>query len=92
MAKNRRNNGDGSMGVDVNRNFGYVGCDNNGSSPTGTAESYRVQLLLVSRDTNIKYFCESRQFKLALNNHTYSDILIYPWGYENILTPTQLSL
>jgi len=87
--KNRRNNGDGSMGVDVNRNFGYMwGYDNNGSSPTGTAESYRGTAPFSEPETqNIKYFCESRQFKLALNNHTYSDILIYPWGYENILTP-----
>jgi len=86
--KNRRNNG-GSMGVDLNRNFGYMwGYDNYGSSPNGSAETYRGTAPFSEPETqNIKYFCESRQFKLALNNHTYSDILIYPWGYENILTP-----
>ncbi|HPW67129.1 MAG TPA: M14 family zinc carboxypeptidase [Salinivirgaceae bacterium] len=87
--KNRRNNGDGSIGVDLNRNFGYMwGYDNLGSSPTGTSETYRGTAPFSEPETqNIKYFCESRQFQLALNNHTYSDILIYPWGYENILTP-----
>ncbi len=40
--KNRRNNGDGSYGVDLNRNFGYAwGYDNIGSSPTPSDETYR---------------------------------------------------
>ena len=33
-------------------------------------------------------FCNARQFRLALNYHTYGNLLIYPWGYDyNIYTP-----
>ena len=40
--KNRRLNGDGSYGVDLNRNFGFQwGYDNSGSSPTPSSETYR---------------------------------------------------
>ncbi len=40
--KNRRNNGDGSYGVDINRNYPYMwGLDDNGSSPTTSSETYR---------------------------------------------------
>ena len=40
--KNRRNNGDGTFGVDLNRNFDYNwGFDNNGSSPITSSEVYR---------------------------------------------------
>ena len=40
--KNRRNNGSGEYGVDLNRNFGYKwGYDNYGSSPDPWSETYR---------------------------------------------------
>lgn len=87
--KNRRVNGDGSMGVDLNRNFGYQwGFDNTGSSPIGSSETYRGTGAFSEPETQlIKQFCEEREISLALNNHTYSDILIYPWGYNSTLTP-----
>ncbi len=86
--KNRRNNG-GSMGVDLNRNFGYQwGYDNSGSSPNGSSDTYRGTAPFSEPETQlVKQFVETREFTLALNNHTYSDILIYPWGYSNFLTP-----
>ena len=40
--KNRHNNGDGSFGVDLNRNYGYQwGYDNTGSSPNPSNNTYR---------------------------------------------------
>lgn len=40
--KNRRNNGDGSYGVDLNRNWGYEwGYDDYGSSPVPSSTTYR---------------------------------------------------
>jgi hypothetical protein len=87
--KNRRNNGNGTMGVDLNRNFGYMwGIDNQGSSPNGSSETYRgTQGFSEPESQIVKQFCESREISLALNNHTYSDVLIYPFGYSNILSP-----
>lgn len=87
--KNMRQNSDSSIGVDLNRNFGYQwGLDNSGSSPTPSSMTYRGTAAFSEPETQIvKYFAEQFDFDLALNNHTYSDLLIYPWGYQNQLTP-----
>jgi len=80
--KNRRNNG-GSFGVDLNRNYGYNwGYDNVGSSNTPSNDTYRGTAAFSEPETQaMRNFCNGRQFKAALNAHTYSNLLIYPWGY-----------
>jgi len=82
--KNRRNNS-GSYGVDVNRNYGYMwGMDNNGSSPSPSSETFRGPSAFSEPETqNIKQFVEEHDFKIALNYHSYSNLLLYPWGYQN---------
>lgn len=87
--KNMRVNADNSLGVDLNRNFGYMwGHDNSGSSPNPSSMTYRGTGPFSEPETQIqKQFAETFNFSLALNNHTYSDLLIYPWGYANLLTP-----
>lgn len=80
--KNRRNNG-GTFGVDLNRNYGYMwGYDNSGSSPYPGEDTYRGTEAFSEPETQmIKAFCEAHEFKIALNYHTYSNLLLYPWGY-----------
>ena len=80
--KNRRNNGS-TFGVDLNRNYGYFwGYDNIGSSPTSSSDTYRGTSAFSEPETQaMRNFCNARQFKTALNAHTYSNLLIYPWGY-----------
>ena len=87
--KNRRNNGDGSFGVDLNRNYGYQwGYDNVGSSPDPYSQTYRGTAPFSEPETQvIRDFSQNHNFKLALNYHSYSNLLIYPWGYINQLTP-----
>lgn len=87
--KNMRLNFDGTRGVDLNRNFGYFwGFDNSGSSPIGSSLTYRGTAPFSEPETQlVKLFAESKNFALALNNHTYSDLLIYPWAYANLTTP-----
>lgn len=87
--KNMRQNIDGSIGVDLNRNFGYMwGYNNSGSSPNPPAQTYRGTAPFSEPETQLqKELAETFNFTLALNNHTFSDLLIYPWGYENLLTP-----
>ncbi len=87
--KNKRINSDGSIGVDLNRNFGYMwGHNNSGSSPNPPAQTYRGTGPFSEPETAMqKEFAEAYNFTLALNNHTYSDLLIYPWGYNDQLTP-----
>jgi hypothetical protein len=91
--KNRRDNGDGSFGVDLNRNYGeHWGFDDNGSSPDPSSDTYRGTEGFSEVETKlVRDFCNAHQFKLALNNHTYSNLLIYPWGYiESFQTPDSL--
>ena len=80
--KNRRNNGT-DFGVDLNRNYGYNwGFDNSGSSPTSSSDTYRGPSAFSEPETQaMRNFCNTRQFVTALNAHTYSNLLIYPWGY-----------
>ncbi len=87
--KNRRNNGNGWYGVDLNRNYGYKwGYDDYGSSPYPFSDTYRGSAPFSEPETQaIRDFVQSRHFALAINYHTYSDLLIYPWGYVNALTP-----
>ncbi|NVO03116.1 MAG: immune inhibitor A [Bacteroidetes bacterium] len=81
--KNRKDNGDGSFGIDINRNYGFNwGYDDTGSSPNGWDETYRgVSAFSEIETQNMRDFCNSHQFKLAINNHTYGNDFLYPWGY-----------
>ncbi len=83
--KNRRDNGDGSFGVDLNRNYGYKwGFDNSGSSSSTSSDTYRGPSAFSEPETQmLRDFCVNYQFKIAINNHTYSNVFIYPWGYDN---------
>ncbi len=81
--KNRHNNGDGSFGIDINRNYGFFwGYDDEGSSPYTYDDNYRGTAPFSEPETqNMKEFCESHEFKIALNYHSHANLLLYPWGY-----------
>jgi hypothetical protein len=87
--KNRRLNGDGSYGVDLNRNFGFQwGYDNSGSSPTPSSETYRGTAPFSEPEIQaMRDFVNTKNFKTTLNYHTYSNLLLYPWGYISTPTP-----
>jgi len=81
--KNRNNNGDGTYGVDINRNYSYMwGYDNSGSSPVTYEETYRGAAPMSEPETrNMRQFCGEHSFQIALNYHSYGNLLLYPWGY-----------
>ena len=87
--KNRQDNGDGTYGVDLNRNYSYQwGYDNNGSSSNTSDSDYRGTAAFSEPETQaIRDFCESHEFVLALNYHAYGNMFLYPWGYEDSYTP-----
>lgn len=87
--KNRRPNDDGSYGVDLNRNYGYMwGYDNGGSSPTPSDETYRgPSAFSEPENQNLRDFCEGHEFSIAINYHSYANLLLYPWGYIPDLCP-----
>ena len=82
--KNRRNNGGGWYGVDLNRNFPYMwGYDNQGSSPTPSQETFRGTSAGSEPEIqNYINFVEGRHFTIVLNYHSYSNLILWPWGYE----------
>jgi len=93
--KNRRNNG-GSFGVDNNRNYSYV--KPNGtevwntqgtSGPNG--ETYAgANVFSEPENQAIRWLVEQNNFKIALNAHSYSNLLLLPYGYaENQPTPDE---
>jgi len=81
--KNRFPNGDGSFGIDINRNYGYFwGYDDEGSSPITYDDTYRGSAPFSEKETQmIKEFCETHDFKIAINYHSYSNLFLYPWGF-----------
>lgn len=80
--KNRRNNGDGTWGVDLNRNYDSAwGIDNDGSSPYTSSETYRGTAPFSEPETQVQRdFINSRQFVTEIDYHTYSNLILYPWG------------
>ena len=84
----RKNTRD-SHGVDNNRNYSYI--DENGSevwNTSGTSSNPYGNTYAgdgpfsESENRAIRYFVESNNFKIALNNHTYGNLLLYPYGYD----------
>jgi carboxypeptidase T len=95
--KNRRDFADGTFGVDNNRNYDYyVNGDSNqsiwntlGVSPDATGETYPgTSSFSEPENLAIQYFVENHNFKIALNAHTFSDLLLFPYGYDlNVPSP-----
>lgn len=87
--KNRRPNADGSVGVDLNRNYSHLwGFDDVGSSPTPSSETYRGTGPFSEPETAaIRDFMAVRHFTTSLSFHSYGDLVIYPWGYASLDTP-----
>lgn len=72
------------IGVDLNRNYSYMwGYDNDGSSPDGCSETYRGNSPFSEPETQaVRDFVDQYDFKINFNYHSYSNLLIYPFGYE----------
>jgi len=84
-----RKNVAGLDGTDLNRNWGYMwGYNDTGSSPYPWDETYRGEEPFSEVETQIlKEFCEEIGFSLCLNNHTYSNCLVFPYGFTEVPTP-----
>lgn len=89
--KNRRNNGDGTYGVDLNRNYGYNwGYDDVGSSPDGSSNTYRGTGPFSEPETQVmRDFISNHEFVFTLYFHSYSNLVLWPWGYDYVTTPEE---
>lgn len=85
--KNRRPTTNGNFGVDNNRNYGYHFGESGVSGPNGETYPGTTPFSEVENQAT-KWFTEQHHFEMAINNHTYSGLLLYPFGYaSNIPTP-----
>ncbi|MBI5866671.1 MAG: hypothetical protein HZB38_19580 [Planctomycetes bacterium] len=82
--KNRRNNGDGSFGVDLNRNWSTGWGLNSGSSGSGTSETYRGTAAFSEPETQVvrNFVLAHPEFEAHIDFHTYSQLILWPWGYQ----------
>lgn len=92
--KNRRDNADGSFGVDLNRNYDYAwGVDNEGSSPDPESEIYRGAAPFSEPEGQaVRSLIASRGFQALITYHSYSQDILYPWGYKAEPTPDDAKL
>ena len=82
--KNRRPNGDGTFGVDLNRNYGYLwGFDNTGSSPTTSSQTYRGTAAFSEPETTaMKTWAEGRNLRFNHTMHSYSNLVCLPPSHQ----------
>lgn len=90
IRKNRRNDGNcigESIGVDLNRNYGYKwGFDTIGSSTRKCDEDYRGANAFSEPETQAvrKFLTEDdKNIKIAINFHTWGNLFIIPFNYDD---------
>lgn len=84
--KNRRNNG-GSYGVDVNRNYPFLWGSCGGSSGTPSSDTYRGPSAGSEPETQaIMALALDRRFVFSISYHSYSELVIYPYGCDGAYT------
>ena len=97
--KNRQPNaGSTYVGTDLNRNWGFQwGCCG-GSSGSFSSETYRGAAPFSAPETTVvRNFVQSRriggvqQIKTGIDFHTYSELVLWPYGYTTADTTTTLT-
>ena len=90
--KNRRNNQDGTWGVDLNRNFGYQwGCCGGSSSYTGS-DTYRGPTPFSEPESQaLRDFVISHpHLTTSFSLHTYGELILWPYGYTYVDIPPDM--
>jgi hypothetical protein len=86
--KNRRDNpGTACFGVDLNRNFDFVwGVTTSATSCNPCFDTFVGANPFSEPETlNIKYLCDTYRIDVFADIHSYSELILYPWGHA----PTQ---
>ncbi|WP_329064694.1 M14 family metallopeptidase [Streptomyces sp. NBC_01429] len=97
--KNRQpNSGSTAVGTDLNRNWAYRwGCCG-GSSGTASSETYRgsaaesaPEVKVVADFVRSRVVGGTQQIKAAIDFHTYSELVLWPFGYTTADTTTGMT-
>ena len=98
--KNRQpNSGSSAVGTDLNRNWNYRwGCCG-GSSGTFSSETYRgaapfsaPETTVVSNFVNSRVIGGDQQITVAIDFHTYGELVLWPYGYTFTDVPSDMTL
>ncbi|MCH8967344.1 MAG: hypothetical protein IID43_06665 [Planctomycetes bacterium] len=86
--KNRRNNGDGTWGVDLNRNFAY-GWGGPGSSGSTGSQIYRGPSPFSEPESRVirDVLIDHPNVAAFMDFHSYGQMIMWPWGYTAKLNP-----
>ena len=93
--KNRRPNRDGSIGVDPNRNYGYMWGTLNvpTSSHVPSDETYVGPRAFSEPETQaVRDLVACERFAGVVTYHSYSQLILYPWGYTERPVPDERDL
>ena len=90
--KNFRDNGDGTFGVDINRNYGFDwGYDNQGSSPQTNSEVYRGPAPFSEPETQmIRDLGTAVNFSGMISFHSFAEVIGFPWMHRSEHAPRYL--
>ena len=98
--KNRRDNGDGTYGVDLNRN--YNGSQNDdplgewggaGTSSDTSDSTYCGEYPFSEPETQaIRDLALNHSFTVGIDLHTFGDQVMWPWGYTTNTTSDDVDL
>ncbi len=88
--KNRQPNADSSYGTDPNRNHSYRWDCCNGSSDFPSSETYHgtapasaPEIAAMEAFVNSRVISGEQQIKVAISFHTYGELILWPYGYQN---------
>ncbi len=83
--KNRRDNGDGTAGIDLNRNWGFMWGASDYSSPVGSSEVYQGTGPFSEPETQaLRDFINAHDFVIILNTHAYGGYFMAPFGLPSV--------
>jgi hypothetical protein len=79
--KNRRDNVDGTFGVDLNRNYSYMWGTVDAATRT-SAENYRGPSAFSEPETQaVRDLVSAYDFHILMTYHSFWQTIGYPWGY-----------
>ena len=79
------------IGVDLNRNYGYMwGAPNIATTQNPFSDTYRGPEPFSERETRaIRDLAARESFVTAISYHSYSELVLYPWGHARIPPPDE---
>lgn len=76
------------IGVDLNRNYGFKFGVDSATSDNPQSEVYHGPYPFSENETKfLSQFALQKKFKAIISYHSYSELILYPWGYTSSPCP-----